>query len=167
MAANHAYSQKLLDTGRELCMNEDLSYEKASEYLNKVEKDLSAQPEETNEVKAGFSYWKKKFDRLKGCKNRGDIAKLLEEFMFKDSEREKYNKNPLEFIQIPMKIFLNAAKNKLFNLPRYYNSPRLAIRDSLGMTTKTDLMQEILDEICMKNGYRSTKDYLVVLGEKV
>lgn len=165
MDTNHQLSQTLLDNGLVLCENVDLSLETAKNYLNTVEENLKTQPEEEkmNQVRSGFSYWKKKFDRLDACKKPDDIAKLLEEFMFKDPDREKHNCSPLNFVQIAMKTFINAARNKLFELPRYYNNARLAIQESLVVRTKFDVMDEIMDKICKKNGYKSAYEYMAKL----
>lgn len=151
--------------GLEVCGDVDLPYEEGNRVLTLIHSGLinneDKHPEEA-EVMLGLVYWKSKFEALKACEREVDVVHLVEQYMFTDPKeiRDKYNMSKYNVVQISMKIFINAVRNKIWSFPRFYSHPMEAIHEAYGVKGRFERMNEICNELCMKHIGKSLEEYL-------
>jgi hypothetical protein len=117
-------AHKFLDESLAKVDDFDLEFAEGKAILNSISNELLPTfKEETSEfveAEQGFNYWKTKIEKLKTCKDALEVSKLLEEYMFTDNEddRRRFNASKFKVVQIAMMIFINCARNKIWEFPR-------------------------------------------------
>jgi hypothetical protein len=190
---NKLQTALLIAAGIEASNNTDISIADAEDVMEAMQHVCDNQPDDPKiadtiaKIRNGFAYWKNKFDRLIKATDkvtdeiksdkwtgypslatvklvRDTIKQLAREFIHTDEQRDIYAQSAYNIVQIGMKIFINVSRNVLWNLPRFYRNPKLAMEEACGSRTKFDIMHELMDELAKEYGYENAEAHINAKG---